>query len=75
MFQWLTRWIDRVHVEPEDASADLAEARQDTKEAQRKLEQTQLASQQVRSVSDHARRLRSDNHFSARMKEVFGSHG
>lgn len=63
---------DQSGMNDDDTGDLLADAQAKRREAERKLEMTRLAGREVNQVSTTQRRLRSENHFSARMREAMG---
>lgn len=69
-------WLSKLLVEPydqDDQEPALREAQRARVEAERKLKETERMGGEVRAVANRARNLRSDNHFSARIAQAFGS--
>jgi hypothetical protein len=52
---------------------ELAKARAQREEAERRLRESQIAARQVRQVTIRAAQIRTDNQFSSRLDQVFRS--
>lgn len=58
---------------PTTDSRDLERARLAREAAERKLQEARTAAEEVRAVVIRSRQIRSENQFSARLTEAFGS--
>lgn len=72
--QWLIRLVTgRRHEGPtEESSVNREEDQQQRADAEAKLAETRRMMPQVNAVATNLRRIRQDNHFSARIADAFG---
>ena len=67
------KWFWQKDLPPPSHDEELVEAQAQREDAERRLKESRIAARQVRQVSVTARQIRTDNQFSLRLEQAFGS--